>query len=210
MIFFSDVDFHFDPINIQRYLVAYRHFEANHRQISNYIACTDFVHAFNPPVEWAGQTSFLQPQLLNNQLYLVGCFPQNLGATKKKELKGGNNRIIIFSYHKDESSFEQLRDRVRNVAAFKNKEIENFSFTQENHGNSRPMNSMIFCLYVNLMLLETKYTPTLLKQHFSRTSLMIMKTAVTKALTNFINFHSEVESPPAKKKRKAKTVTIAK
>ena len=99
---------------------------------------------------------------------------------------------------------------MRNVAAFKNKEIENFSFTQENHGNSRPMNSMIFCLYVNLMLLETKYTPTLLKQHFSRTSLMIMKTAVTKALTNFINFHSEVESPPAKKKRKAKTVTIAK
>ena len=209
MVHFSDVDLNFDPIATQRYLVAYKHLETNHRQISHYISCNDFLNTFNPPIEWAGQTVFLQPQLFNNQLYLIGCFPQNLGAGKKK-LKGGNNRVIIFSFYNDEISFEQLCLRVRNVDAFKNKEIENFFFTGENLENSKPINSMIFCLYVNLMLLESKYTPTLLRQHFSRISLMIMKTAVTKALTKFIDYHSVSETPPSKKKRKAKTATLAK
>ena len=200
MFHFSGVAHVLDTESLQCFLTAFNHFETHNRLIRYYVNSNHTLDNFAPPSVVHYRCLSIQPQLVKNNIHLVVSVPHPL-ATKKKEKF---SQFLLCSLCQDPEVLTELESRV--LAVDEGALFEHLCFSEiplADH-SQKPISSLIFSLYLELMLLQTKLPCKLLRPHLASTSLHLMKAHVIQALqvvTHATAFTTK-SSPSNQKKKK--------
>ena len=184
LIHFSDQPFIFDYINTQRFLTAYNHFQVNNKSISYYISSNDFLDKFQISIENSYKCLSLQPQLIKNQLTTIVTLP--LSSAQKRD--NVPQKMLLCAYSNDPEIYSELTQRIMENSSCQNNKLEHLYFCQDvDIPKKKPINTLVYTIYILLNLIQNKLPPKILKLQLERITYSVMVQLVETELSKVCN-----------------------
>ena len=201
-IHFCDSQCTLDYVAQQRFLTAFNHFQVHNKSISYYVASNDFLEKFQVSIESGYRCLSCQPQLVNNQLAVIITLP--LTVAQKRDSKPVT--VFICTYSNDLEIYAELMQRAKCVNAFKYHKFEHIYFAKDpSIAIEKPINTLVFSLYLLLLLIQTKFPAKMLRIQLERISFAVMKQCVETELNRVCGASSDISSSSVVPSKKGKS-----
>ena len=110
-------------------------------------------------------------------------------------------RMFLCTYSNDLEIYSELKERIMENSSCQNNKLEHLYFCKDLQVPiNRPINTLVYCLYILLILIQTKFPPKMLALQLERVSYSVMVQLVETELNRVCgNGNAEVAKKKAKK-----------